>query len=837
MTSCVRLWSFFSIGVAAALAPSGCGGSSSSTGPITHGTLGVGATCQSLANCRNGLTCDPASHTCQPAGSTIPDAACTLSAECMQGYYCTQGALCEPVGTGILGDDCSGDGQCSAGLMCAGQGLTGVCSHPGTGDMAAGCTQTTDCMAGLLCLAGTCSKVALLQPWPGATCVSPEAATATVLFHVPRASDPPTDDFYQLPFPNDIRRVNGRINLTGHPKPGARLLPFDLVDRYLRAIEQDSTGFGVNEAIYFRFSRMPDVGSFSVQAATPINQQSVGLLNITPSSPEYGGFSGWSYNIYGDRTNYICDRYLALRPPFGHPLRPGTTYAAIVRRIGTDADGEVFGPDSDFTAMLADAAPTDPDLAAAWAAYAPLRAYIADDSAPIKLTAAELAAVAVFTTEKIEDPMTAIQAAVAAAPVPALGSLVRCNDPGAVSPCDDGLTGAAHKRGCFPDQLASASFDEYQGTISLPVFQQGTAPYLDPNDGGGIILASDGTASIVSSQNVCISLAVPHGTAPTAGWPLVVYSHGTGGSYRSAVELGLAQDYATGLASGGAAIPTATLGYDGVLHGTRNGNSTKDVGELVYNFLNPRAARDNALQAAADLLAIPRALDGFATQPIYPIKIDSAHVALYGHSQGGNAASLALAFQAGYGAGVMSGTGGTLIFTLMQKSQPVDLASVLPFLLGEAVVGADDQVLNLMQMYFERSDSVNFGRHLFLEPFDGVTRRHALHVYGTSDSYSPIETQRRYAEAAGLRVATPLADDYLANYGLAPIDPPVTDNQPFGTLDPVTAAQIQYQPAVDSTGKLQYDGHFVSTQNPSARTAIQTFLMTFMRDDAPTIQP
>jgi predicted esterase len=695
------------------------------------------------------------------------------------------------------------------------------------GDLAAGCTQTMDCMAGLLCLAGTCSKVALLQPWSGATCDPNQADTATVLFHVPRASDSPGDDFYQLPFPNDIRRPNGKINLTGHPKPGARLLSFDLVDRYLRAIEQDSTGFGVNEAIYFRFSRVPDVGSFSVQATTPTNQQSVGLLNITPSSPEYGFVSGLSFDLYGDRTRYICDRYLAIRPPFGHPLRPGTTYAAIVRNVVKDEDGATFGPDSDFKAMLADSAPTDPDLAAAWAAYAPLRAYIADDQAPTKLTTGELAAVAVFTTERVEDPMTAIQAAVAAAPAPALSPLVRCNDAGAVSPCDDGQTGAAHKRGCFPDQLVAASFDEYQGTVSLPVFQQGTAPYLDPNDGGGIILASDGTASIVRSEPVCISLAVPHGTAPAAGWPLVVYSHGTGGSYRSAVELGLAQDYATGLASGGAAVPTATLGYDGVLHGTRNGNSTKDVGELVYNFLNPRAARDNALQAAADLLAIPRALGGFATQAI---KLDPAHVALYGHSQGGNAASLALAFQAGYGAGVMSGTGGTLLFTLLQKSQPVDLANLLPLALAESTVGTDDQVLNLMQMYFERSDSVNFGRHLFSEPYDGVSQRHALHVYGTNDSYSPVETQRRYAQAAGFPIATPLVDDYVANYGMTKIDPPVIDNQPFGTLDPVTAAQIQYQPS-------GYDGHFVSTQNPSARTAIQTFLMTFMRDDAPTIQP
>lgn len=827
----IRPQTLFLIDVVLTLVLSGCGGGSSNK-VTTHAGTGVGGICQRQSDCRSKLSCESTTHTCAPAGSTIPDAACVLSAECMPGYYCTQGPLvgkCAPVGTGVVGDTCTDDGRCAAGLTCARQGLTGVCSQAGLGDLSAGCTQATDCMAGLLCLSGTCNKIALLQPWAGATCDGQQATTATVLFHVPRTGEPPSDDFYRLPFPNDIRRQNGRINLHGHPRPGPRLLPFDLVDRYLSAIEQDSTGFGVNQAVYFRFSRLPDFSSF-------YQPGSVALLNITPRSPEYGFASGLGWSVEPNRTRYLCDGYLVMRPPFGYPLRPGTTYAAIVRRIGADQAGTVFGPDSDFSAMLADGVPADPDLAAAWAAYAPLRAYLADGKAPAKLTADELATVAVFTTEKIEDPLTAIHAAIAAAPAPGLSTLVRCNDPGAVSPCDDGPTDAApRKRGCFPSQLAGASFDEYQGTISLPVFQQGTPPYLEPQNGGGIMLASDGTVSIVRREDVCISLAVPHGTPPAAGWPLVVYSHGTGGSYRSAVELGLAEDFATGAASGGPAVPTATLGYDGILHGTRKGSSSKDVGELVYNFLNPRAARDNALQAAADLLAIPRALDGFAAKSIYPIKIDPAHVALYGHSQGGNAASLAMVFEAGYGAAVMSGTGGTLIFTLLQKSQPVNLADLLPFALGEDEVGANDPVLNLMQMYFERSDSVNFGRHLFLEPYTGVTRRHALHVYGTNDSYSPVETQRRYAQAAGFPVATPMVDNYATDpqqgYGMSSVAPPIKANQTFLSLNPIiTVAQIQYQP-------VGYDGHFVSTQNASARVAIQKFLVTFMRDDAPTIEP
>jgi hypothetical protein len=82
------------------------------------------------------------------------------------------------------------------------------------------------------------------------------------------------------------------------------------------------------------------------------------------------------------------------------------------------------------------------------------------------------------------------------------------------------------------------------------------------------------------------------------------------------------------------------LSFDGVMHGSRSGGSTEPVGNLVYNFLNPVAARDNALQAAADLLAIPRSLTSFAE---LLIPLDGKRLSLYGHSQGGNGASLVAA--------------------------------------------------------------------------------------------------------------------------------------------------------------------------------------------------
>jgi hypothetical protein len=834
------------------------GGGGPDAGPIPSGA-GVGEACGSAGSCRGDLSCDTASKTCMAVPTVIPGGACRLSAECIVGNYCTQQGACAPSGKGVAGAGCSSEGDCVSGLVCAQTGLTGVCHAAGTVDLGRGCAQTTDCLAGLLCVSGVCTQAAL-SPWGGVVCNDSEDTIPKIDFHVPRASDPATDtDFYKLPFPNDIRIKNGKVNLRGYPRPGPRILPFDLVDRYITAIEAESTGFSANPTMILRFSKAFNASAFPGDCG-------LSLVDITPTSPYYTLTSGLACGASNGGSRYVCGPYMWARTPLGSPLRPGTTYALLIRKTITDLLGNPFGADSDFSTMLDAAPPTDPDLAAAYAAYLPLRNYIATGH----IAASDLAAALVFTVEKYEDPLAGIDAAIASAAPPAIGGMVRCGDPGAVSPCDDGKTGADHVRGCLAGDSTSTHFDTYQGTIDLPVFQQGTPPYLAPANatqpfGGSIAYDPTGVAIIqtpIPPQHVCFALTVPKGVPPASGWPLVVYSHGTGGSYHSIIDLGLSEDYALGKApvglgfgvdggtgavdaafagSGlgvdggasaveGASVPMAVFGYDGILHGTRNGGSTTAVGELVYNFLNPVAARDNALQAAADLLSIPHGLAGFTAQGI---PLDGKRLALYGHSQGGNAASLVAARQSSYGTIVMSGTGGEIIYTLLGKTQPVNIPAVLPYLLGEngpAAVDATHPVLGLMQMFFERSDSVNFARRPFREPLPTMTRHHILHVYGTKDSYSVVPTQQAYALAAGFQVAPVPPID---NFGLPTIasPPPVSDNEFFGSFGKLTALEIQYQP--DAT----YDGHFVSTQNPSARAAIQEMLVTAARDGIPTVSP
>ena len=110
-----------------------------------------------------------------------------------------------------------------------------------------------------------------------------------------------------------------------------------------------------------------------------------------------------------------------------------------------------------------------------------------------------------------------------------------------------------------------------------------------------------------------------------------------------------------------------------------------------------------------------------------------------------------------------------------------------------------------------------------------MTPHHLLHVYGLADTYSVVLTQQAYGLAAMFKVAPPVLDAY----GLYPLgtQPPYSSNEFFGHAGKLTALQIQYQP--DGT----YDGHFVSTDNPQARAAIQQMLVTAARDGIPTVTP
>ena len=79
------------------------------------------------------------------------------------------------------------------------------------------------------------------------------------------------------------------------------------------------------------------------------------------------------------------------------------------------------------------------------------------------------------------------------------------------------------------------AFDELQAWCAAHLSKRnGSLP--EPAAGGHIDLDAP---HVVRTENVCLSLTIPKGVGmPANGWPLVIYAHGTGGSFRSHMREG-----------------------------------------------------------------------------------------------------------------------------------------------------------------------------------------------------------------------------------------------------------------------------------------------------------
>ena len=829
---------------------------------------GVGQDCSDAAPCRDGLTCNGQS-VCEPGGAKAEGEGCVISAECMAGQ-CV-GRQCAPAGDAAEDEACTSDASCAAGLRCAILGLRLACTPEGTGDVGSDCATSLDCFGGLACLEDKCSVTPpgvppFGAPWTGVECAKPVTKDVKAYFEVPGAVGADEGDFFRLPFPTDVRKKGNKLDLSGFPTPGAGLLGVDPVQLYVDAITENDSGWGAYPTVLFRFSGRFDFASFGDDA--------VEFVDVT--DPANGYSVGWRRFYTDARTNYVCDNFVAVQPPFGHPLQPGHTYAVFfLSESGKGADARMLSyadPDGvacetsadcagatcaraaagtcsnaaadggagampssctadqecgggtcawpkgkcdapvtasdNLAAVLNVAAPSDAKLKAAHAAFAPLRAYLAAQNQPV----ANVLTASVFTVGDVRGAMTEVADAVKAAPAPTASGWVKCGG-AAKSPCPD----ATGDRACGDDV---AGYDEYHALLSIPVFQQGTAPYLTPADGGGIDTSKPRT------EDVCLSITVPEGAPPAAGWPAVVFAHGTGGSFRDHVRAEVAGVLAA------AAPKFAVIGIDQVEHGPRRGDSLQSPNNLFFNFLNPAASRGNPLQGAADQLTVARFAKTLnadaATTTGSAIKLNGAKLFFFGHSQGSTEGSLMLPFGDDFKAAVLSGNGASLRDALRTKTQPENIAAVLPQVLQDPAmsdpqlgpgVTRNHPVLSLLQQWIDPADPLNFAG-LVGKPLAGHTGKHALQTFGLDDSYSPPVTLATYAVAGGF---TQVTADASAK---TPYDEEDFSSQ---LLKPVA---VGYKAAANgfTLGLRQYgapkgsDGHFVVFDTQAANDDMVLFL-------------
>ncbi len=781
--------------------------------------LGVGDECEGSGECRSGLTCE--NDVCQPAGASSVGEACLIGPECAEGLQCVLGK-CAPAGEGASGDACRTDVDCEAGLRCGLVGLSASCVPSGTADLGEDCTTHGDCYSGLYCSGGECSlpKPPLGVPlWEGTECEASSKNGVRAYFEVPGAAGADEGDFFRLPYPNDIRLNEGKPVLDGFPTPGPDLLGVDLVKSYIDRLEADGDHFSGNGSVVFRFSGDVDFDTIEPDdAGTPDTSddvQHLRFVDLTERNPD-GSVDpikrrGVQWLSGPSRTKYVCQNWVSVRSFLGDVLVPNHTYAVWFTTDVKDAEGNDIERAPHFEAMLKATAPSDPTLAQAYAAYAPLRTYLEEAS----IDPATLLNAAVFTVGDTVKPMADLKQAIAKQPALSVTNWVKCGG-NAKSPCAQAEGGRACGAG-------TDEYDEYQGLIAMPIFQKGKPPYLE--SGGDI-----DTSGPVRTESVCAALSVPKGTAPAAGWPVVVYAHGTGGSFRGHLVPEVAGALAT------ASPKFAVLGIDQVEHGPRRGDSTEEPDNLFFNFMNPDAARGNPLQGAADQLVLRDVAREIGTVTVgsSSFTIDPNHVVFFGHSQGSTHGSLMLPYSE-YPGAVLSGNGGSLIHALLTKTNPVNIAGALPIALQDVTFDQDGTpqlamgeyhpVLSLLQQWIDPADPLNLAPLALKRPPQDGTPKHVFETFGLDDTYSPPDTMKAFVIAAGLDLATPPSGVNPTGDNVLGLDAEdvVSGNFTAAQVD-FTGAVRQYAPPSGS------DGHFVAFDVPEAQTDVVSFLEALATD-------
>lgn len=588
--------------------------------------------------------------------------------------------------------------------------------------------------------------------------------------------------FFDRPWPSDTRLVDGRPDLTGYP--GAE--EYSLVADYAaQAALLD--GFGTASPIYLQLD-----GALAV-TELPEPRESMGrespllLVNVDRTSPRRGVLVPftWSYNI--EETDWMPADLLTVQPVWGAPLEPSTTYALVLTR-------ELAQPPRGFEEVWE---PDHPEHAL----YEP----VAETLFQLHLDLDDIAFAQVFTTQDTTWEMAAIADRIH-------GGLARGPINSEVHAFNEGI-----------------HFRAWAGTMWIPVWQAGEHPYLV--EGGAFAFEGDdpldpGPPILQGWERVEFSLTLPKDTEawPAEGWPVAIYSHGTGGDRTTFCDEKDGMEVAAMFAKAG----IAGFGISLPFHGDRNQGG--DPALLSFNYFNPEAGRTNFRAAALDqvflaaaLAAEPRTFEAHDEDGEHEasITLDPDRVVYMGHSHGGEIGALAVPhFREAVQGVVLSGTGGGLSITLTSRDAgDFDIQGLLKetFDLEDDEFTETHPLAGLVQLAAEATDPINTGPFWSRwEPPFASSPQSVLMFEGLHDVYTPPRAIEALAGSAGIPIIDPVAQVWTVQE-LRDIDgvpTPLADNLVAWDGSEVTGGLSQYPD----------HGHFPVFEDRGAAELYQGFL-------------
>ena len=594
----------------------------------------------------------------------------------------------------------------------------------------------------------------------------------------------------QVPFPNDIYRSSEGLRLAGIPNQ------IGVLAELISEIESSTTGFGTTSGFYISFSKDIDEGLLPTDGGESLrDDSSLILVDIDPDSTERGRRWPIYWRYQSEETGYLPKHTLSVRLLEGIALRPNTTYALIV--------SERLASASETTrVILGDERPMSAPLDEAWTLYAPLRDWL---SSLEGVGVPSIAVASVFTTQDPVSELFKLRDFVHSLPAPTARDLESL-----------GI------------QSGIVNYEILIGRYTAPRFQEGEIPYK--NSGGGIVFENDEPV-IQGEEDLRFSLSIPEGEMPEGGWPLVLYAHGTGGNYQSFYR----GEISLSLAKKGLAV----ISIDQIHHGERDGGvcDTGDYSQCVsllfFNFLVPKAGRDNVRQSAIDYVSLLRMVQGLEipaerSEFGQTARFNPNKMMFMGHSQGGLNGSLFMAIEPQVLGGILSGAGSNIAISLEQKTKPFDVNQLLKLALSVPLDQSLDRwhpALALLQTFIEPGDCSNFARFWFHDPPEGYQAKSILMTIGMRDEYTPPDTNFALAVAGRVPLVEPISQPIPAleflGINSAGI-PPISANVGEGTA---TAGLTQYE----------REGHFIIFDLPSAKERYAKFLKELSERPPPKI--
>jgi len=571
--------------------------------------------------------------------------------------------------------------------------------------------------------------------------------------------DPTLDEFWSVPFPSDLyRAADGTLDLGDFPNPNA----VPVLEYILMVAEEVLDGFSVVPVVYFTFSDALDTSGLPKGYVPAGEYQPIQIVDVT-DGPDHGTRVPVTWEFRGEEGMYLTANTLMIRPLWGFTLKEGHTYAAFATSGLPGADGNPIEPAPYFVDALEGTIDGADDLVES---LAPLKGLIEESPGLVD----NVITGTVFTVGNPSWELRRIRDYLWEESAP---------------PVMDDIETA----------MASFSYYKYLGHYTAPNFLKGEVPY---DEEGGFEFNGSQDPVVQFNETMRFMLTVPKKMdMPADGWPIVIYSHGTGGNYGSFED-----NPGPMLAKEGLAV----IGIDQPLHGDRSDLPKETLELYSFNFMNVEAGRTVQRQSIPDNISLIRMIE--AGNLIVPADVsksgseewfDPDGIMFFGHSQGGLTGGMLFGVEDRFLGGVLSGAGGGMCMTLMERKVPMDIAVFMQTALEITdpwELTVYHPVINLLQMLVDATDPIAYAPSWF--DFDAddpdASPRNVMMTEGLLDTQTPASTAEAMAATAGIPVLTPYANNPpgLQAKGIDPVSLPVKGNIDAGGGATATGFLVQY---------------------------------------------